>query len=315
MRQELAAAVAGHVVKPMILALPLLAWLIWVGVGLGTAPLRLLARDVSQRQPEHLAPLEMEQAPAEVQPVVSALNGLLVRLQQALLLERQFTADAAHELRTPLAGLRTQAQVATRARDENERHRALAHVLEGVDRMTHLAQQLLTLARLEPEARLTDGAGIELRAVVESVLGDIAPQAIEKGIELELLEGEPLTVAGRPELLRVLIRNLVDNAVRYTPSGGRVQVGLSRLAGTSEQPSLSGVTLQVLDSGPGIPLEEQARVFDRFYRGLGTGQSGSGLGLAIVKRIAELHRASIRLREGVEGRGLGVVVRFPPGQA
>ena len=327
-RQELAAAVASHVVAPMVFALPLLALLIWFGVGLGTAPLRRLAGEVSQRQPEHLAPLAFQEAPSEIQPVVQALNGLLVRLEQALSLERQFTADAAHELRTPLAGLRTQAQVAARARDEAERHRALSQVLEGVDRMTHLVQQLLTLARLEPDARRLDaqqldgqglagqgpgGASTDLQLLAESVLGELAPQAIEKGIELELLEGPPRAVSGRPELLRVLIRNLADNAVRYTPAEGRVQLSLSREP-ASDGRSEGVVTLRVLDSGPGIPVEERERVFDRFYRGLGTGQSGSGLGLAIVKRIADLHHADVRLEEGLEGRGVGVVVRFPPAQ-
>jgi two-component system sensor histidine kinase QseC len=302
-RQELAGAVARHIVYPMLFALPLFGLLVWFAVGLGIAPLRWVAREVSRRAPEHLAPLEVARTPREVQPIVHALNALLERLGRALALERQFTADAAHELRTPLAGLRTQAQVAARARDDGERQRALGQVLEGVDRMTHLVQQLLTLARLEPDAPLEHEGEVGLRAVAGGVLAELAPAAVEHGIDLSLAEGPPVAVSGRAELLRVLIRNLVDNAIRYTPAGGTVQVEIA-----AEGPR---ARITVLDSGPGIPEAERARVFDRFYRVLGSGGSGSGLGLAIVRRIADLHGAEVRLEAGEAGHGLRVVVELP----
>lgn len=311
-REELAGAIAARVVYPMLVALPLLGLLVWFGVGLGLAPLRWVIREVSQRAPEHLDPIESHRTPPEIQPLVSALNALMERLGRALSLERQFTADAAHELRTPLAGLRTQAQVAERSRDEMERKQALSQVVSGVDRMSHLVQQLLTLARLEPETPLARETSVELRSLAEGVLSEQSAWALEQGIELSLNEGGPIYLPGSAELLRVMLRNLVDNAIRYTPRGGVVQVGLedSGAVDTTGEPLSPPhqVTLRVCDSGPGIPLEERARVFDRFYRGVGTGQIGSGLGLAIVKRIAELHGAMVRLEEGKEGHGLCVQV-------
>lgn len=311
-REELAGAIAARVVYPMLVALPLLGMLVWFGVGLGLAPLRWVTRELSQRAPEHLDPLESHRTPPEIQPLVSALNALMERLGRALSLERQFTADAAHELRTPLAGLRTQAQVAERSQDEKVRKQALSQVIAGVDRMTHLVQQLLTLARLEPETPLALETSVELRSLAEGVLSEQSAWALEQGIELSLNEGGPLYLRGSAELLRVMLRNLVDNAIRYTPRGGTVQVVLqdSGVVGTAAE-SLSSahrMTLCVCDSGPGIPLEERARVFDRFYRGVGTGQSGSGLGLAIVKRIAELHGATVGLDSGEKGHGLCVHV-------
>lgn len=314
-REELAGAVAAHVVYPMLFALPLLGVLVWFGVGLGLAPLRWVAREVSHRAPEHLDPLDSHRTPPEIQPLVLALNALMERLGRALSLERQFTADAAHELRTPLAGLRTQAQVAERSHDELQRKQALSQVITGVDRMSHLVGQLLILARIEPETFIDRKTPVELRGLAEGVLSEQVSWAMEQGIELSLSEGGPITLPGHPELLRVMLRNLVDNAIRYTPRGGTVQVSLedTGVAGAAgllaeSQSSARRVTIRVCDSGPGIPEDERARVFDRFYRGVGSGQSGSGLGLAIVKRIAELHGATVRLDAGESGRGLCVQV-------
>lgn len=302
-RQELAGKIARNLLKPVLWSLPFFAIMIWFGVGIGLRRLHWLTQEVQTRAPEHLEPLPLEPVPSEVLPLVGALNELLTRLKRALTLERQFTADAAHELRTPLAGIRTQAQVAARARDEAERQQALTQVVEGVDRMSHLVQQLLTLARLEPNAPLEGVQPVDVRALLTSVLGELVPSALEQGISLELEDGPALTVSGRPGLLRVLLRNLVDNAVRYTPPGGSVVV-----EALADAPG--HVSIRVRDSGPGIPPSERSRVFDRFYRVLGSEASGSGLGLAIVKRIAELHGADITLEDGLGGHGLGVRVQF-----
>lgn len=301
-RRELAGAITGNLFLPLLGLLPVLALLIWGGVSVGLLPLARLGVELGRRSPSHLEPLATEPMPMELQPVVQALNGLLARLEQALRLERQFTADAAHELRTPLAALKTQAQVALRASTVEGQRLGLEQVLVGVDRMTHLVEQLLFLARLDPAgqpARVRVG----LRPLVISVLAELGPMAVHKGVELGLEEGVSPSVWGELALLRVVVRNLVDNAIRYTPSGGAVSVQL--LVSAEE------VLLEVEDTGPGIPLEERERVLDRFYRVLGSGVEGSGLGLAIVSRIVGLLGAKLELLEGRSGRGLRVLVHFP----
>lgn len=301
-RGELARAIALRMLLPALVALPLLALLIWLGVSKGLTPLGRIARDVASRAPQHLAPLDVQQAPREILPLVEALNGLFGRLNQALENERRFTSDAAHELRTPLAGLRVQAQVALRAQDDAERRHAIEQVVEGADRATRLVEQLLTLARLDPEVARASHQPLDLRAVASGILSVLAPAAVAKRIELSLTEGSPVAVHGDAAMLDVLIRNLVDNAVRYTPEGGTVTVTVNSEHGRA--------ILEVCDTGPGIPPEEQGRVLERFYRGLGTGQSGSGLGLSIVKRIAQLHDAELYLGERSGGNGLKVRVLF-----
>ena len=281
MRQELAAHIALRLLGPLAFTLPLLGILIWLAVGEGLAPLRRIGAEVASRAPDNLVPLESGAVPTEIAPLVASLNTLLRRLADALDNERRFTADAAHELRTPLAALKTHAQVALRAADEVGRKSALESVLAGADRAAHLVEQLLTLAR--------------------QVIADLGPAALAKNLDLEL-SGDG-TVAGHGPMLAILLRNLVDNAVRYTPPGGAVRVSIAK--------NPDGVTLTVRDSGPGIPAEERQRVFDRFYRVLGNEAPGSGLGLSIVKRIADLHRAELSLADGEGGHGLTVTVRFP----
>lgn len=299
-RGKLARDITLRMLLPALAALPLLGLLIWLGVNKGLAPLGRIARDVASRAPQHLAPLDIQQSPREILPLVEALNGLFGRLNQALENERRFTADAAHELRTPLAALRVQAQVALRSQEDAERRHAIEQVVEGTDRATHLVEQLLTLARLDPEAARATHQPLDLRAVASEILSALAPAAVAKRIELSLTEGSPVMVQGDAAMLRVLLRNLVDNAVRYTPEGGAVTVAVNSEHGRA--------VLEVCDSGPGILPEEQGRVLERFYRGLGTGQSGSGLGLSIVKRIAQLHDAELYLGEGAGGKGLRVRV-------
>lgn len=300
-RAELAGYVTTRLLLPLAVALPVLALLIWLAIGRGLAPLRRISNEVAMRDPTNLAALETSDVPVEILPLVGSLNTLLVRLEQALTNERRFTADAAHELRTPLAALKTQAQVARRADNASQRDAALENLILGTDRATHLVEQLLTLARLDPEgesAVLKETC--DLAALARRILADQTPTALSKHIELELTGLESVPITGNSAMLGILLRNLVDNAIRYTPSGGRVAV------------SVVASRLEVTDSGPGIPEQEKQRVFDRFYRVLGTEASGSGLGLSIVQRIVDLHGAKLILETGEQGKGLSVIVVFHP---
>lgn len=302
LRDELAQSVASHLLHPLAVALPALALLIWLGVGAGLAPLGGVAREVARRAPDNLAPLDETSAPREISPLIGALNALFDRLRTSLEQERRFTADAAHELRTPLAAVKTQAQVALGATGEDERSRALGNVVAGTDRASRLVEQLLVLARLDPQTALTQGQTVDLHELARQGVAEIAPAAAAKGVEVSLAAGDAAPVPGDAVLLAVLLRNLLDNAVRYTPSGGEVEVSVEHTSG--------GVSLAVIDSGPGIPEAERGKVFERFHRVLGSGEDGSGLGLSIVRRIADLHRAGVSLDTGPGGRGLRVEVRF-----
>jgi two-component system OmpR family sensor kinase len=242
--------------------------------------------------------------PREVQPLVGALNGLLGRLSQALAAQRSFIADAAHELRTPLTAVHLQAQLAERATDEAGRRAALADLKDGLERATRLVEQLLTLAREEPGVADRPPATVDLPALAREVVADLAPLAADKRIDLGLSADSPVQVRGDADALATLLSNLVDNALRYTPEAGRVDVGVASDGGRA--------VLSVRDSGPGIPEADRERVFDRFVRGSVTGAvRGSGLGLSIVKRIAERHGADIAVGPGLEGAGVGISVRFP----
>ncbi len=302
LRDELAQSVASHLLHPLAVALPALALLIWLGVGAGLAPLGGVAREVARRAPDNLAHLDEASAPREISPLIGALNALFDRLRTSLEQERRFTADAAHELRTPLAAVKTQAQVALGATGEDERSRALGNVVAGTDRASRLVEQLLVLARLDPQKVLPHGQTVDLHELARQGVAEIAPAAAAKGVEVSLAAGDAAPVAGDAVLLAVLLRNLLDNAVRYTPAGGEVEVSVLRATG--------GVSLAVVDNGPGIPEAERGRVFERFHRVLGSGEEGSGLGLSIVRRIADLHRAGVSLDAGPGGRGLRVEVRF-----
>jgi two-component system sensor histidine kinase QseC len=300
MRSELARNIALRMLLPALAALPLLALLIWLGVSKGLAPLGRIAQDVSGRAPQHLTPLDTQRSPREILPLIEALNGLFSRLNTALENERRFTADAAHELRTPLAALRVQAQVALRSQDDAERRHAIEQVVAGTDRATHLVEQLLTLARLDPDAARAAHQPLDLRFVAMETLSLLAPAVVAKHIELSLTEGPSVMVQGDAGMLGILLRNLVDNAVRYTPEGGAVTVAIYGQNGR--------VVLEVSDTGPGIASTEREHVLQRFYRGTAAGASGSGLGLSIVRRVAELHDAALYLSDGEGGRGLRVRV-------
>ena len=305
LRSDRAATIALHILIPIVASIPLFALLIWLLVGRGLAPLGGIARAIAMRAPSSLTPMPEQGLPAEVQPMVAQLNGLLARLTEAIETQKRFTADAAHELRTPLAALQLQMQVLERAQTPEDRREALEHLKAGARRAHRLVEQLLTLARLEPEAARRETAPVRLDRLAASSLSELETLAVAKPIELRLGRIEPAVVAGREDALRTLLDNLIENAIRYTPAGGRVTVDA---CADSEGPLLA-----VTDTGPGIPRVERQRVFDRFYRVPGIGVSGSGLGLAIVKSIADSHGASVELSEGESGTGLAVRVRFPAG--
>jgi len=301
-RRRLAARLALHTAWPLLMVLPLLALLIWLTVGKGLSPIERLARDVGRRSPDALEPLEERGLPREVQPLVHSLNDLLRRLGRALETQRAFVADAAHELRTPLTAVRLQAQIAGRAAQDSERREALDSLKLGVERANHLVQQLLTLAREEDQASRAPNEPVRLDELAREVVAEHAALAHSKDVDLGVTREETLTMRANPGSLRTVLSNLVDNAVRYTPRGGSVDLSLTRDGGDA--------VLEVSDSGPGIPAEERARVFDRFYRRSGDGPEGSGLGLAIVKQVVERSGGSIALEDAPKG-GLKVVLRLP----
>jgi signal transduction histidine kinase len=243
--------------------------------------------------------------PEEIAPLVFELNRLLLRVDEAVSAQRAFIADAAHELRSPLTAVRLQLQLLDRAPDEPARLQARTALGAAIERAIHLIEQLLTLARQEPADARGALEPVALEAVAADAVTDMHALAITREIELALDAAGPAVVRGNREALRILVRNLVDNAVRYTPAGGRVRVRVSQDAGSAPQ----GALLEVIDNGPGIPASERARVFDRFYRRAGAAQGGCGLGLAIVMAITERHDAQIALTEA-SGGGLRVAVAF-----
>jgi two-component system, OmpR family, sensor kinase len=243
-----------------------------------------------------------------VQPLVGALNELLGRLNAALARERAFMADAAHELRTPLTALHLQLSTLARASGESERAAAMGQLSEGVARAIRLIEQMLAFARQEPRAD-APRAPVALDVIARETVAELVPLADAHHIDLGLTAAQPVAVMGDGEALRTLVRNLVDNAVRYTQPGGRVDVSVADVG----SPGAPRALLTVADDGPGIPAAERERVFDRFYRRAGASLPGSGLGLAIVKAIAAAHGARVALEDGPDGRGLKVAVQFAAG--
>jgi len=241
-------------------------------------------------------------APAEVSPLVASLNRLFERVRASIENERRFTADAAHELRTPLAGLRAQAQVARSASDNTDRTRALDNVIAGCDRASHLVDQLLTLARLEPDTFRAERKRCDLREITRMSIAEAVPAALAKTIEIEFGGDSVAEVPGDARLLRILLRNLLDNAVRYSPANTTVKVHVGERDGVA--------FVSVADEGPGVAPEERKRLGQRFHRLLGTEAPGTGLGLSIANRIAQLHGATISFDETAPGIGLAVTVTF-----
>jgi two-component system OmpR family sensor kinase len=304
-RQDLAAGMALRALVPLLLLLPALAILIWLTVGRGLRPLDEMASALGRRTPDSLDPLPQGELPVEIQPLVQAVNDLLARLARALASQKSFVADAAHELRTPLTAVQLQIQLAERAKTDDERKAAFAQLKRGQSRAAHLVQQLLTLARQEPGVAVQPLASVDLTQLVRLVVSEYAPLAAERNIDVGISDKQQASVSGDFEALRVMLGNLVDNAIQYTPPGGSVDVALRLCAGNA--------LVEVSDTGPGVPEDDRERVFDRFYRSDTANTAGSGLGLAIVKNIAERHHAGILLENRAPGPGLRVSVTFPLG--
>ena len=306
-RDEIVLASLTSILKPMLWALPLLALGIWWAVRGSVQPLGRLGNAVAARQPQSLESLSTAGVPPEVLPLVTALNELFERMARLLATEQQFTADAAHELRTPIAGIRMQAQVAQGATNTQERATALQATVQGCDRATRLVEQLLQLARLDAEATPDSGSSAPLADVARQVAADLQATAERRQQRIVLREPmAPDVHIPLPEpLARVLLRNLLDNALRYSPEGAEVQLQINELGDGHAQ-------LSVEDSGPGLTPEEQARLGERFFRVLGTGQSGSGLGWSIIQRIARLHHLQVGTDRSPGLGGLRVTVHWKP---
>lgn len=302
-RWEALAGLAVHLLWPVLSLLPLLALFLWFGIGYGLKPLHRIVAELAQRNASSLVPIPDVDLPREVRPLVAELNSLLKRLDQAFTQQKDFIADAAHELRTPIMALSLQADLARRAESEGERRATLVQLQAGVTRLAHLSQQLLTLARLEPQAQDVPWQPVPLSDLCKAVIADQIHQAEAKAIDLGLVSQDDACVLGDPDALRILLNNLVDNAIRHSP-GGTIDLAVRREGDLA--------ILEVTDDGPGIPEAERARVLERFYRGAGQKSAqGSGLGLSIVERIAERHGARLSFGPGADGRGLQVRVHFP----
>ncbi|MFN0314966.1 MAG: ATP-binding protein [Burkholderiales bacterium] len=305
-RQKRAARLALNTVLPFLILLPFIGLLIWITVSKGLSPLNTLAQDLKQRDHTSLAPIEEQELPAELQPMVSELNHLLGRLSHALEAQRAFTADAAHELRTPLTALQLQVQLAERAQDDQARGQAFESLKAGLRRSIHLVNQLLTLARNEPGVSVRQGKPAELGQIMRQVAMEHSGIAQKKSVDLGVVRADNVSVIGDTEALHAMIGNLVGNAVRYTPPGGKIDLAVIATE--------DGPRVEVTDNGPGIPASERERVFDRFYRGEAAateGETGSGIGLAIVKNVAQRHGATVTLHEPATSSGLVVRIQFP----
>ena len=302
-RDELVRHLALRLVVPLVVGLPVLAGALWLAVTRALRPLDRLAAEVRGREAGHLAPIQAAGVPAEVEPLVAATNQLFARLEQSFDNERRFTGDAAHELRTPLAALRTHAEVALTTAHEDRRRRALGQVVEGVERATRLVDQMLALARLDAAQPQPPGAQVDLRAACEEAVRDASPGAGRRGVALRLDAPGEVRVRGDGTMTLALLRNLIDNALRFAPDAGEVRVTLRK----EPQHAL----LAVDDSGPGVPAEWRGRIFDRFFRGPDGRGAGSGLGLSIVERIVELHGGSVSASASPALGGLRVEARLP----
>lgn len=304
-RRQMAGSLALRTVAPVALMAPLLMLVVWWVVSGSLAPVSRVRRQVASRQPDDLSPVGEEGLPEEVRPLVAELNLLFERVRRAFDAQKHFVADAAHELRSPLAALKLQVQLLRRASDPAAHEQAVQRLAAGIDRAARLVEQLLTLARNEAQAAAgAEAAQVDLTALAREAIADAVPGAESRRIDLGLARADAVCLAGHVDALRILLRNLVDNAVKYTPEGGRVDV-------TVQQEEGGGALLVVEDSGPGLAESDRERVWDRFYRAPDAGASGSGLGLAIVRSVAQLHGAELALDRSATLGGLRVRVQFP----
>jgi two-component system sensor histidine kinase QseC len=302
-RDELISKIMFSTLLVLIMTLPLLAILIWISISHSLKSLQTVANEIAARTPNQLKTLDLKKIPFEIRELTKAINELFNRLNKAFENERRFTADAAHELRTPLAGLKTQAQVAQRAIDSQQRELALQQILIGVDRATHLVTQLLNLARLDATQTLVT-TSVDMLIVIKDIISELTSQALEKDIDLGLENtATSYIISAHHTSISIMLCNLIDNAIRYTPRGGEVTVSLSNLKANK-------LTVMIKDTGQGIPLTQQKQIFERFYRGDYHNVSGSGLGLSIVQQVAQLHNLEIQLNNISNDGGLCVGVDF-----
>jgi len=316
-RSVLATEIIKGVLLPQLVILPLVILLVWLALGHGIEPLNALGERIRQRKPDDMSPLEGNYVPKEIAPLVASFNDLLTRLKDSIATQKRFLADAAHQLKTPLAGLRMQADLAQReGSNTQELKKSLQLIGRASIRATHTVNQLLSLARAESGNTSIARAPCNMVEIAQSVIQDSLPHAMEKHIDLGYegvnADNRSVRILGNATLLKELVRNLVDNAMNYTPSSAEnpgvitVRV-LSNTAGKV-------VALQVEDSGPGIPAAEREQIFRPFYRALGTQVDGSGLGLAIVMEVARLHSAMVNVQDASPGKpqpGASFTVRFP----
>ena len=306
-RRHMAGVLAWRTVGPIVVMAPLLMLVVWWVVSSSLAPVARVRRELAEHQADRLTEVSEAGLPDEVRPLVRELNLLFGRVREAFEAQKSFVADAAHELRSPLAALRLQVQGLQRASDDAAREVAIGRLIAGIDRATRLVEQLLVLAR--HQAGLASGLqpeSVELAEIARKAVAEFTPIARARGIDLGVTHAEDGRIFGHPDALRILVRNLIDNALKYSPKGGTVDVDVRRVDGRLQ--------LSVDDSGSGIPEPDRARVLDRFYRLPGADAPGSGLGLAIVKSIADLHGASLALSTSARLGGLRVTVSFSPNE-
>lgn len=303
-RQALIRGILANIVIPQLLLIMIAVAAIWYALKQGLAPLERLRNEVLKRKRDDLSRIDGSEAPEEVHPLIDAVNDLLEQLRQMIAAQQRFVADAAHQLRTPLAGLRTQVELALREEDTERKQRMLEHALTSAQRSSHLVNQLLMLARNEPGGQgISAFSTLDLDQLARDRTLHSVPDALAKDIDLGF-EGTPdALVYGDADSLGEMLSNLIDNAIRYTQAGGHITVSVKR--------DPQGTTLQVEDNGPGIPEDQRELVLQRFYRILGSGQSGSGLGLAIASEVAKRHGTELELGAGEGGAGTRVSIRFP----
>ncbi|WP_116135430.1 ATP-binding protein [Trinickia diaoshuihuensis] len=298
-QSDLARGAALQVSRPLLFALPALALLVWLAIGRSLAPLRTLSETIRARDGTTFAPIDIEHVPAEARPLVDAIDQLIARLKQSIARERAFTSDAAHELKTPLAAIKVQAQVALAADDASQRTLAIQRVVQGVDRSTRLAEQLLLLARLDETDRIAT-VPVVLDTLVLEAITRHAERARHKQIEISFTDGRAHTLQAEPFLIGILLDNLIDNSIKYGKPLGHVHIALFDDG--------DAVSLVIRDDGQGVAASEMSRLADRFYRGVNAATPGSGLGLSIVRRIVSYFNGRLTFEPGMGGAGLTVIV-------
>ena len=302
-REQLAAQIALNALLPLLVAVPLMGALIWWIVTGGLAPIRRISEEVARRDPGNLDRLDVGAAPGEVHPLIERLNALFERIERSIVNEKRFTADAAHELRNPVAAIRAQAEASLGAQDPSAMRAGLSNIAASATRLSRLVGQLLALARLDAGKNRSSFTELDLTKVAKQTLAELAPSAIERGAAIDFEGPDSAIVAGDAALLAAVIRNLVENAVVHGGSGVHIATRIAEVTDAYE--------LIVEDDGPGVPVEQRGHLGRRFFRGEAREAAGSGLGLSLVERIVELHRAAIKYGEGPGHRGLQVCIRFP----